>query len=615
MSFRLLFAFIVALLLSLVLSSGYWLSQKQTSETIKELSRHELGILAESIRNNIVTLMRNGASKDKLDQTYRALQNQQSDILDLHVIHGDLITNQFADHSSQKPQDEFERQSLLADSSVILEQGETGKEKLRFIYPLKAEEACMQCHLGKPGDNLGALSLTMNARFVYQKINEHQRTQICIFLVEGLILLLILAAVVNQLVFRPLLRLDSGFKKLETGDFSQKIGHAFGNEMGNLFSNFNKMSAQVQSLMQKQDNLISEQALDLAGMVEISHLMGSSFSELEVLNQFAKSLTDSAKVTWCRIAVLKIDPQRLDIDAIYSVRNISEDEKLIASLKENQYPKMQELMQAKQHAIIQREEALSPDETRLLFSGQETNVLCIPIVHKNNVSGIVFFGEFRSKDRDPLDDRKIYLCRAMVNLIGSAIEIGRLFTRLLKQSDEVVLAMAEAVEKKSPWTAGHSKRVTEYALSIAKALGWSKTQLEELSVMGLLHDIGKIGMPGMILNKTSKLTEEEYAMVKRHPEDGAQILSRMHTFLPYIPAIRHHHEWFDGQGYPDGLCGEAIPLSARILAVADAFDAMTADRPYRKGLTPEDAMKRLQQSSGQQFDPEIVDVFKLAYHQ
>jgi putative nucleotidyltransferase with HDIG domain len=256
---------------------------------------------------------------------------------------------------------------------------------------------------------------------------------------------------------------------------------------------------------------------------------------------------------------------------------------------------------------------LSTDESTLLFSSEETNVLCMPIIHKDEVRGMVIFGEFRSKERDPLDDRKVYLCQAMVSLIGSAIEISRLFSQLKDQSEEVVLAMAEAVEKKSPWTAGHSKRVTRYALVIAKAMGWDENRMEELRVTGLLHDIGKIGVPGLILNKAGKLTDVEYAIVKRHPEDGAQILSKMRLFHVFIPAIRHHHEWYNGKGYPDGLRESEIPLAARILAVADAFDAMTADRPYRKGLMSEEAMRRLQEGAGEQFDPEIVEIFKLAY--
>ena len=146
-------------------------------------------------------------------------------------------------------------------------------------------------------------------------------------------------------------------------------------------------------------------------------------------------------------------------------------------------------------------------------------------------------------------------------------------------------------------------------MAIAGKLNWTEEQLDVLRLTGLLHDIGKIGTPGIILNKAGKLTEEEYAVIKKHPVDGAQIISHMKQLHVLVPGIRHHHEQYNGMGYPDGLKGADIPFAARILAVADAYDAMTADRPYRKGISRQEAMKRLQIGAGEQFDPGIVEVF------
>ena len=132
--------------------------------------------------------------------------------------------------------------------------------------------------------------------------------------------------------------------------------------------------------------------------------------------------------------------------------------------------------------------------------------------------------------------------------------------------------------------------------------------IDLIALAGLLHDIGKIGIPESILDKPGKLTKEEYEIVKRHPEIGAEILSSIRQFEEVVPAIRHHHERYDGRGYPDGLKGEEIPVMARIIAVADAFDAMLSKRPYRDALSLNSAVKELQRNKGSQFDPQIVDI-------
>ncbi len=428
--------------------------------------------------------------------------------------------------------------------------------------------------------------------------------------------LLILAALAwfgNKFIFQPLLGLRAGTQRLAAGDFSQPVEQAYGQEISTVVSAFNNMTGQVQVLLRRQDNSIREQTMELAKLVEMSQLLNSSATEQEILQQFVKSLADSAKVTWCRIAILDMSATKLEVRAVHSVRNLPQVQSLLTQVTEEQCPLLWGFMHSKQFGLLQRCDNLSASESALLFGDQETNVLCIPIVHKERAQGMAIFGEFRSSERDPLNDRKIALCVAMVNMIGISTELGRLFSRLRNQTEETVLGMAETVEKKSPWTAGHSKRVTNYALMIGKALGWNEQQLAGLKIVGLLHDIGKIGVPSSILNKAGRLTEEEYVIVKHHPDDGAQILSKMHLFREFIPAIRHHHEWYNGQGYPDSLRGTEIPLAARILAVADAFDAMTADRPYRKGMPDEEAMRRLQEAAGQQFDPDIVEAFKRAY--
>jgi putative nucleotidyltransferase with HDIG domain len=183
------------------------------------------------------------------------------------------------------------------------------------------------------------------------------------------------------------------------------------------------------------------------------------------------------------------------------------------------------------------------------------------------------------------------------------VEVREMFT-------ETVGSLAEAVDKRDTFTSGHSRRVQVIAVDIGKEMKLSDNDLEALEWGGLLHDIGKIGVPDSVLLKQERLTREERMTMNAHPVLGAQIIAPVKRLAPELPIIRHHHEWFNGSGYPDRLVGDEIPKLARVLHVADAFEAMTAARPYRMTpLTPEQALAELRKFGGIQFDPDIVDAF------
>ena len=170
-------------------------------------------------------------------------------------------------------------------------------------------------------------------------------------------------------------------------------------------------------------------------------------------------------------------------------------------------------------------------------------------------------------------------------------------------------ALARAIDAKSHWTAGHSERVTSWAVKIASAMGLSEHELEIIHRGGLLHDVGKIGIPRAILNKRGKLTDEEVRQVREHVPVGARILEPIPGFAECMPIILQHHEWVDGSGYPEGLAGGEISLHARIFAVADCYDALISDRPYRSGMSPERVKEIIRAGVGKQFDPAAVETF------
>jgi putative nucleotidyltransferase with HDIG domain len=169
--------------------------------------------------------------------------------------------------------------------------------------------------------------------------------------------------------------------------------------------------------------------------------------------------------------------------------------------------------------------------------------------------------------------------------------------------------LSRAIEARDPYTRGHSTRVTVLAEAVARRLGWSDEQIASLQVGGPLHDIGKLAVSDEVLCKEGRLDDDELAQIREHPKIGAKILLRITTLREAIPYVLYHHERWDGHGYPSGKAGEEIPLEARVLAVADAFDAMTSDRPYRRALTREQALAEIERCAGTQFDPRIAQVF------
>lgn len=180
---------------------------------------------------------------------------------------------------------------------------------------------------------------------------------------------------------------------------------------------------------------------------------------------------------------------------------------------------------------------------------------------------------------------------------------------LAQTNRELLELMVKSIEARDLYTSGHSRRVSQYAIIIARSLRMRDADISKIGTAALLHDVGKIHEKyGPILRKTDKLSLEEWAIMKEHPADGAELVATMTWLTDLIPAIRHHHEQWNGGGYPDGIAGEAIPLASRIIMVADTIDAMTTVRPYRKPLTEPDVRGELLKLRGEQFDPEIVDV-------
>jgi len=243
------------------------------------------------------------------------------------------------------------------------------------------------------------------------------------------------------------------------------------------------------------------------------------------------------------------------------------------------------------------------------------SAICVPLLYREEeVLGVIYLDTqniIRPFDKDMLE-----LVTAVAGPAAIAIKNATYIEELKAKSDELrqaylstINVLTRSIEARDKYTIGHAWRVTRFAMSLADELSWTDKQKDALEMGGVLHDVGKVGVGDAVLCKNGRLTDDEYTVMKSHPEIGARILKDVHFLLPAIPYIRDHHERWDGKGYPGGKAGDEIFIEGRILSVADAFDAMTSNRIYRDGMPPERAIAELKKCSGGQFDPSLVPLF------
>lgn len=232
--------------------------------------------------------------------------------------------------------------------------------------------------------------------------------------------------------------------------------------------------------------------------------------------------------------------------------------------------------------------------------------LILPIFLNEKLTAIITIGRLQAQVYKKED---ITQARQIADQIAVAFSNANLIEELDKLNWGTLKALARTVDAKSSWTAGHSERVTDMALELGSVLRFSPKELDNLHRGALLHDIGKIGVPVTVLDKPGSLDEEENRIIEMHPKVGAKILEPIAAYKKIVPMVLQHHERYDGKGYPDGLSGDAIDIGARVLAVADSFDALKSDRPYRNGWTLERVIDFIIQEAGHQFDPDVVEAF------
>jgi len=244
---------------------------------------------------------------------------------------------------------------------------------------------------------------------------------------------------------------------------------------------------------------------------------------------------------------------------------------------------------------------------RSIAEGAMASVVCVLLRTPRKKLGVLHLD--RGPMQEPFTKEDLHLADAMAAHVSAGIESAQLLRKQRELFYSTITILAQAVELRDTYTGGHTARVTEYSYLLGQHLDLPTDDLHLIRIGTPLHDIGKIGIDDSILRKPGKLTPMEFEEMKKHTTKGAKILEQVPDLVSVIPIVRSHHERWDGQGYPDGLKGEAIPRLARIVAVADAFDAMTSDRPYRAGMAPEAAFAEVEKQKGKQFDPQLAAAF------
>lgn len=350
-------------------------------------------------------------------------------------------------------------------------------------------------------------------------------------------------------------------------------------------------------------------------LLEASRLVSSTLDIDMLLSGLVRIAVDICGVPKCSVYIyIKEDARFFPMATFATLPDSDWEVELVAGVEVEEMDPADVKALMEERRVVVMEPGLSPfvPMERSGAAGVRSVVL-VPLYSRERFLGMIIL--FHPDEADELEPEDLNLITAIAGQAAMALENATLYEDLEMSYFSTVKALARAIEVKDPYTYGHSERVTEYALAIARRMDVSENEIKNIKYAAALHDIGKIGIARKILDKPGTLSDEEFVYIKTHPRLGDSIIEPVAFLEAPRNIILHHHERFDGQGYPDGLRGDEIELGARILAVADAFQAMMSDRPYRKSLHLEEALGELESNSGGQFDPRVVRAFIEAHRE
>jgi len=408
--------------------------------------------------------------------------------------------------------------------------------------------------------------------------------------------LLLIGRWVARRVFSPLVVLSESVSRVAEGDFDVKVYTTGSLEVHRLADDFNRMT---DSLREHSESL-TKKIGELGTLYEMSRSLGTTLDLDTLLESVVESVKRIFDAEIGYIVMVDRESGRMDVRSAPGERLPGSGEAIRSSMGEW-------VIREGRPLIFNPLAEGDGTSGRVDEVSGAVAALCVPMLSAEGTVGAITVGSHDSERRFNADD--VRLLATIANHVTIAIGNISLFSSVQEAYLATVRALAAAIDAKDPYTRGHSDGVAEYALKIGQSMNLSPDQMMALEMAAYLHDIGKIGISEDILLKPGKLTEVEMGQMRHHPLIGANILKPVAFPWPIAPIVRHHHEQFDGRGYPAGLRSDEIPLLARILTVADSFEAMVSDRPYRRGRSPQEAMLELRRCAGTQFDPRITEAF------
>lgn len=491
-----------------------------------------------------------------------------------------LVTNSgtcnpiFGDIQNPSGQSAEEKKHLKSGKTVVLT-GST-KDNRMHIYMMRAVD---------PQDQRkGALFAEINSMYLWG-LTEYNTlpnmTELCILDQS------------NNVIYStlPLEKLKNATQRVAMRDFDNSVTVTSGDEFEELAVSFNNMTKQLQRHFST-----------LNTMAEIDRAILSSLDTEKIV--FTATTRIQQLFGYDLVSAILLDCRGQGLPQTYICTGKSGAVKLVDDI-EILPEDLQKINYNEKMLLVNVEEHLPRFLVPFASKGIKSFVV-FPLLVKKRLAGVFTLGSFDSSIPNQKD---LFQEQRLADQMAVALSNAQLLEELNELNIGTLTALARAVDAKSAWTGGHSERVTETALKIGQVMGLTPNELDDLRRGGLLHDIGKIGIPAKILDKPGKLTDEEYRIIKDHPRMGVRIIEPIVAYHHITPMVLQHHERFDGKGYPDGLSGKEICSGARILAVADVYDAILSDRPYRKGMKLDRVIDIIEQEACKQFDPNVVYAF------
>lgn len=392
---------------------------------------------------------------------------------------------------------------------------------------------------------------------------------------------------------------------IELEQLQSHLHQAFEAEKPSILEKARQLESELDQIIQRTEQYTHQ----LEDLMEFSGILNSTLDAHRVKELAMKATCKVLHAEGAMLYLIDEEKKELCFEIIFGSITAEQFQEIRIPLDENSVAGTVAL--TKDAVIInQIEEPVEKKKARKGSHFPTRNMICVPLESKGKVIGVL---QAINKIHGDWEKREKRLLQTLAHQVAIAVENSLLYEKLKDQFYETVFAMANAVDAKDRYTGGHTKRVAYFSEMIAKYMGLRKDEIEEVRLTAILHDIGKIGIDDKVLKKEAPLDKSEWEHMKQHPELGYKILAGIPSMKKISEGMRYHHERPDGHGYPKGLKGEEIPLIARIISVADTFDAMTSNRPYRKGMEYEVAFEEIVMQRGKQFDEKVVDAFIKAF--